>query len=60
MSVDLLTNRKRLNEISVSFCISLKYDKRNLEVDVTSYVDAVARIDFLCENIALFIHDKYT
>ena len=54
MSVDLLINRKRLYEISGSFCISLKYDQRNLEVDVTSYVDAVARIDFFCAKTLHF------
>ena len=46
MTVDLLANRKDLNEISGSFCIRLKCNERNLEAEVTSYVNAVARIDF--------------
>ena len=47
MSVDILANNKYLNEISWSFCIRLKCDKRNLEADVTSFVNAVARMIFV-------------
>ena len=60
ISVDLLAKRKHLNEISWPFCIRLKCDLRNLEADFTSCVNAVIRIDFLCENIIIVLYNKFT
>ena len=45
MSDDLLANRKHLYEISGISCLCQKRDQRNLEADVTSNVNAVARIE---------------
>ena len=59
MTVDLPANRKHLNKIFGSFCIRLKCDLRNLEADITSCVNGVAGIDFLCENIAFIVNNKY-
>ena len=45
MAEDLLAHGKHLNEISGIFVHAKKCDLRNLEADVTSYVNAVARIE---------------
>ena len=59
MTVNLLANRRNLNMIFVSFCIRPKRDLRNSGADVTSCVNGVAGIDFLCENIAFIVNNKY-
>ena len=60
MSVDLLTNRKHLYEISGMFHLRQKCDQRNLEADVTSYVSGVVRIEIFVQNVVLFVEYKYT
>ena len=54
MSVDLLTNRKHLFEISGILCMLQKCDKRDKEADVTSYVNAVARIEIFVQKRFFF------
>ena len=48
MTVGLLSNRKRLNEISCFFCMRQKCNKCSLETDVTACVNGVTGIYFLC------------
>ena len=58
MSVDLLANRKHLNDISGIFVNAKQNDLYNLEADVTLHVNAVAGIEFLCENFAFMADNK--
>ena len=66
LTVDLLTNRKHLYEISVVFCIRQKCEQRNLEADVTSHVSGVVRIEIVVQKrcfyrrILLHITTLYT
>ena len=59
MSVDLLTNRKYLYEISGIVCIRPKCDLRDLDADVTSYVSGVVRIEIVVQNVAFIVEYKY-
>ena len=53
MTVGLLAKRKRLNEISGSFCIRPKCDLRNLEADVAPCVNGATGMEFFMQNIIL-------
>ena len=57
MSVDLLANRNHLNETFGIFAINVI--NGILEADVPSYVNPVARIEIVRENVA-FVLDNNT
>ena len=42
------------------YCMCSKCDLHNLEADVTSCVNCVTGIDFVCEYIAVVLNYKYT